>query len=207
MERSESAVTLGIDLVPTPGYPFPLRSEVTYRLTPDGLDVDLTTRNDGDRDAPYGVGFHTWLSPGPGPLDECLMSIDAQAWIRPDDRLLPVGVEAIPGPFDFRTARAVGSTELDDAFVDATFSDGRSWITLQGADGHTAATWMDESMPCWQVCTGDAVAAPGYRRAGLAAEPMTCIADAFRTGDDLIRLTPGQAHTVHWGLTLDPPRG
>jgi aldose 1-epimerase len=31
---------------------------------------------------------------------------------------------------------------------------------------------------------------------------MTCIADAFRTGDDLIRLGGGQEHTVRWGMRL-----
>jgi aldose 1-epimerase len=31
---------------------------------------------------------------------------------------------------------------------------------------------------------------------------MTCIADAFRTGDRLVRLSPGETHEVTWGLTL-----
>jgi len=61
---------------------------------------------------------------------------------------------------------------------------------------------MDGSLDAWQVCTGDAVTAPGYRRSGLAAEPMTCVADAFRTGDRLINLQPGQAHEVRWGACL-----
>ncbi len=202
--RTGSSVTLGLDLVATHGYPFPLRCEITYALGEGGLEVVLTTGNVGDTDAPYGAGFHPWLSPGPGAVDECALSIDAQQWIRTDDRLLPVAAEPIPEHFDFRTPRVLGDTEFDDAFVDATFRDGLSWIRLRGTDGHTAATWMDGSMTCWQVCTGDAVAAPDYRRAGLAAEPMTCIADAFRTGDNLIRLAPGEASTVRWGLTLIP---
>lgn len=201
VEHTDSLVTLSLDLVPTPGYPFALRSQITYELTDDGMVVTLTTRNLSDRTAPYGVGFHTWLSPGAAPLDECLVRVDADAWVRPDERLLPVGAEPIPRPFDFRTPRRLSDTELDDAYVDATFSDGRSWITLESPDGSTAATWMDESQTCWQVCTGDGVSPP-YRRAGLAAEPMTCIADAFRTGDRLIRLAPADAHTVRWGLAL-----
>jgi len=31
---------------------------------------------------------------------------------------------------------------------------------------------------------------------------MTCIADAFRTGDDLIRLEPGESRQLVWGLQL-----
>ncbi len=91
---------------------------------------------------------------------------------------------------------------LDDAFVDATYHDGLSWLRLTGSDGRTAAVWMHTSMTSWQLCTGDGIDPPDQRRRGLAAEPMTCVADAFRTGDDLIRLGSGREHTVRWGLRL-----
>ena len=80
--------------------------------------------------------------------------------------------------------------------------DGLSWIRLTGSDGRTAAVWMDESMDTWQVCTGDHLDAVGWRRTGLAAEPMSCIADAFRTGERLVHLEPGQTHEVTWGMAL-----
>jgi aldose 1-epimerase len=60
---------------------------------------------------------------------------------------------------------------------------------------------MDESQDVWQVCTGDHIS-PAYRRMGLAAEPMTCVADAFRTGERLVHLAPGERHGVRWGMTL-----
>ncbi len=201
-ESLPNKVTLRIDTVPTPGYPFPLSAAITYELTPGGLIVTLTTLNAGPVDAPYGAGFHPWLSPGPGALDDCLLSIDAPTWVATDDRLLPAGYEPVPPSLDFRQGRALGSATLDDAFVGATFADGRSWIRLTGSDGHTAATWTDQSMSCWQVCTGDEIGNPAYVRSGLAAEPMTCIADAFRTREGLIRLAPGEAHTARWGLEL-----
>ena len=80
--------------------------------------------------------------------------------------------------------------------------DGLSWIRLTGADGRTAAVWMDESMDTWQVCTGDHLDAVAWRRTGVAAEPMSCIADAFRTGERLVRLEPGATHEVTWGMAL-----
>lgn len=200
-EHSASTVTLTLDLVPTPGYPWPLHSSITYTLDDDGLGITLTTRNAGTSDAPYGTGFHPWLSPGDADLDECTLRIDATEHVTVDSRLLPTGVEPADGDWDFTTPRSLAGVALDDAFVSITRDDdGLSWIELAAPDGRTAAVWTDESMDTWQVCTGDGLV--GADRTGLAAEPMTCIADAFRTGDRLVRLTPGAEHVARWGIVL-----
>jgi aldose 1-epimerase len=196
-----ASVTLEHDLVPTEGYPFPLRVRVTYALSDAGLGVSVTTTNLGTRTAPYGIGFHPWLSPGDARVDECTLRVDAASRVSVDERLLPTGTEPVAGPYDLRTARALDGIALDDAFVDVLRdADGLSWIRLAAPDGRTAAMWMDRSMDTWQVCTGDGI--PGIERRGVAAEPMSCIADAFRTGERLIHLAPGASHTVTWGMTL-----
>lgn len=202
IERSDASVTLGLDVVPQPGYPFQLTARMTYALSDDGLTVTLATTNIGGRTAPYGAGFHPWLSTGGADLDDCTARIDAATRITTDDRLLPTGKEAVAGPFDLREPARMAGRDLDDAFVDVLRDDdGLSWIRLTGTDGRTAALWMDGSMDVWQVCSGDHVD-PAYRRMGLAAEPMTCYADAFVSGDRLIRLAPGDTHRVRWGMAL-----
>lgn len=200
-EHDSSSVTLAHDLVPHPGYPWALHCEITYTVSHDGLEVTLTTRNDSSADAPYGTGFHPWLSPGDATLDECTLRVDATQHVTIDERLLPTGVEPATGEWDFTEHRSLEGVALDDAFVGITRNAlGLSWIELSAPDGRTAAVWTDESMDTWQVCTGDGLERAD--RTGLAAEPMTCIADAFRTGDRLIRLTPGAEHSVRWGLVL-----
>ena len=59
------------------------------------------------------------------------------------------------------------------------------------------AVWVDESWPWLQVFTGDL---PDIRRRGLAVEPMTCPPQAFRTGEDVIRLEPGESWSGEWGI-------
>jgi len=200
-EHTASSVTLAHDLVPQPGYPWALHSEITYTVSHDGLEVTLTTRNESDEDAPYGTGFHPWLSPGGADLDECTLRIDAERHVTIDERLLPTGTEKADGAWDFTEHRSLAGVALDDAFVGITRNaKGLSWIELTAPDGRTAAVWTDESMDTWQVCTGDGIL--GAHRTGVAAEPMTCIADAFRTGQRLVRLAPEQEHTVRWGLVL-----
>ncbi len=197
------AATLSLRLAPSGGYPFDLLLRTTYRLTATGLHVQTTATNLGTATAPYGVGFHPWLSPGEGSIDDCTLRLDADTRVLVDDRLLPTGTEPVAGVYDLRAPRPVRGLDLDDAYVDVLRDeDGLSWMRLTGADGRTAAVWMDESMDTWQVCTGDHLAAARWCRTGVAAEPMSCIADAFRTGDRLVRLAPGASHEVTWGMSL-----
>ena len=49
-----------------------------------------------------------------------------------------------------------------------------------------------------QLFTGDPL--PDVARRSLAVEPMTCPPNAFRTGEDLIRLEPGASVTSAWGI-------
>lgn len=196
-----ASVTLRHDLVPTTAYPFPLRVDVTYELTDAGLTVRVSTTNLGGADAPYGIGFHPWLSPGDAAVDDCTLRVDAASRVTVDDRLLPTGTVPFAPEDDLRTPRSLAGLVLDDAFVDVPRDDaGLAWIVLASPDGHASAVWMDSSMDTWQVCTGDGI--DRIERRGVAAEPMSCIADAFRTGDRLVRLAPGATTTVTWGLTL-----
>ena len=198
---TDTSVTLEHDLVPTKGYPFPLRLRATYSLSEDGLHVRVVATNLGDADAPYGVGFHPWLSPGGAELDECTVRLDARTHVTVDERLLPTGTEPAAGDFDLVAPLSLRGIVLDDAFLDVVRdADGLSWIHLAGPDGRTAAVWMDDTMDTWQVCTGNDI--PGIMRRGVACEPMSCIADAFRTGERLVRLEPGASHTVRWGMRL-----
>ncbi|MBB2922966.1 aldose 1-epimerase family protein [Cellulomonas cellasea] len=198
---SDTSVTLEHEIVPTLGYPFPVRVRATYALTDEGLEVLVTATNLGQHAAPYGVGFHPWLSPGDAAVDDCTIQVDAATRVLVDDRLLPTGTAPLGPDDDMRTPRPLAGFALDDAFVDVVRDDdGLAWIKLASPDGQTSAVWMDDTMDTWQVCTGNDI--PGIMRRGVACEPMSCIADAFRTGERLVRLEPGASHTVRWGMRL-----
>ncbi len=201
VDETPSSVTLEHVVVPTTGYPWPVRLQVTYTLTGAGLRVSTDVTNLGTSTAPFGLGFHPWLSPGDGPVDETTLQVDAARHVTVDTRLLPTGTEALAGRYDLRAATPLRGIALDDAWVQPIRDeDGLTWARFGGADGRTVAMWADASFHAWQVCTGDLV--PPIKRRGVAIEPMTCIADAFRTGDDLIRLAPGESRELTWGLQL-----
>lgn len=202
--HEQHRVVLTTRLYPTPGYPFLLDVQVAYELGADGLTVTTTAANRGDGPCPYGFGQHPYLSPGNGSIDDCTLQLDAATRIRTDpDRQLPIGREPVTGTdHDFRRARRLGGQVLDDAFTDlARDADGRAWVRLASPSSGTVVCWVDAHHSCIQLYTGDTLA-PGRRRCGVAAEPMTCPPNALRNGESIIRLEPGASVTTAWGVRL-----
>ena len=63
--------------------------------------------------------------------------------------------------------------------------------------------WMDARYGYLMLFTGDPL--PDVARRSIAVEPMTCPPNAFRTGEALILLAPGQSFTSTWGLAPAEP--
>ena len=204
LEHDRARVLMGARLHPHPGYPFDLEVSVEYRLGGDGLTVTTTARNAGEIACPYGAGQHPYLSPGEGTIDECLLELSAATVISIDpERGLPTGRESLEGSeLDFRRPKKLGTAAIDSPFTDLERGeDGTARVRLRGRDGRTVELWVDSSHPVIELFTGDTLA-PARRRTGLAVEPMTCPPDAFRSGESLIRLEPGEIHSCSWGVGL-----
>nr|WP_277813353.1 hypothetical protein [Cellulosimicrobium sp. MM] len=166
---------------------------MTYSLDDAGLRVHVRTTNVGTATAPYGVGFHPWLS-ADGAEPRRVHAAPGRGDPRHDRRAAPADRHrARHRHFDLREPRLLAGVDLDDAYVDVLRDeDGLSWIRLTAPDGRTAAVWMDGSMDTWQVCTGDHVGDVAFRRTGVAAEPMSCVADAFRRASASSGSSPGR---------------
>jgi aldose 1-epimerase len=205
LERAPDRVLMGTRLHPLTGWPFPLDITIAYSLGDDGLTVETSLTNIGNRPCPVGWGQHPYLSAGPGwKVDECRLHLGAATRILTDpDRQLPTGTEAISGTDrDFRAPRMLGSARLDDAFTDLERDrDGLAWVTLSSPDGHAVELWCDRTYGVIQLYSGDTLAPP-RRRLALAAEPMTCPPNALQSGEGIIHLGPGQSHSGRWGVRL-----
>jgi aldose 1-epimerase len=200
-EREADRVLLEHVLHPQPGYPFSLTVEVEYALAADGLSVRTTATNIGVDACPYGAGVHPYLTVGTPSVDAAILTSPGATVIRSDDRGLPVGTDRVERtPFDFRRARAIAATTLDHAFTDLERGDdGLARVELRHPDGSGVVLWVDEGYRYLMLFTGDPL--PDVGRRSLAVEPMTCPPNAFRTGESLVRLEPGETHTARWGLT------
>lgn len=198
---SPSRLTLRTVLYPSTGYPFHLVVDVSYALDAvDGLRTAVTARNQGDQDLPYGVCPHPYLVAGPSPLDDWTLELSAATALEVSpDRLLPTGTAPIPSGsrLDFSAGRRIGTVQLDDAVTDLVRQDDVATVRVQDPGGTGVEIAFDGRCPWVQVHTADRPEPENDRR-GLAVEPMTCPPDAFRTGTDLVRLSPGGEHTASW---------
>ncbi|HEY0169297.1 MAG TPA: aldose 1-epimerase family protein [Jatrophihabitans sp.] len=191
-----SSVTLAHDLAPQTGYPFELRLEISYRLDADtGLLVSTAVTNTGRSAAPFGAGFHPYLDLADHELDTAELLVPAGAVLEADERQIPIGRRPVEGtPFDLRTIRPIGDLRLDHGFAELTGS-----AALLRTERRAVQIRWDAAYQYLQVFTPPFIT-PG--RNAVAIEPMSCPANAFNSGQGLIRLEPGQQWAGSWGVGL-----
>ncbi|MDN5764710.1 MAG: aldose 1-epimerase family protein [Humibacillus sp.] len=209
LEHDSDHVVMAATLFPLPGYPFMLDVRVSYHLDENGLRVTTGATNLGDQPAPYASGQHPYLSPGVGTVDDCTLQLQADTRILTDpQRQLPTGREQVGGTaYDFRASKKIGNLEIDDAFTDLHRDEqGRAWVHLETDDGRAISLWVDEAYPVIEIYTGDTLA-PDRRRRGLGTEPMTGPPNALQSGDDVIRLEPGDSVSASWGVIMTERNG
>ncbi len=97
---------------------------IEYRLGREGLAVTTEARNTGDRPAPFGIGFHPYVTVGARNIDKARLLIPARRRLVTNQRGLPTGEEDVAGSeFDFFVQRLIGPTVLDTGYTDLVRSE------------------------------------------------------------------------------------
>ncbi|RRQ28173.1 aldose epimerase [Rhodococcus sp. Eu-32] len=206
VDHSDSRVEQSVDVGLHKGWPYRITLTVTHELTDDGLVVTASATNAGDVDAPFGMGFHSFVRVGDVPLDECTLELSAGTRLQLEpDRMLPHGpsVPTAGTDYDFTTAKSLKDVWLDTPFsAEVPDEDGKARHVLSGPDGAATVLWTDREFDWIQVFTADPKNDQAYpdRGRALAIEPMTCPPDAFNSGIDLLVLEPGKSWTGSWGM-------
>ena len=200
---TKDSIVLRRRLEAQPAYPWDLDLEVAYtEISTQGLRVTTQATNRSSEPAPFGIGFHPYVTVGTERVDDAHLTIPAEERLVVDEQALPTGSERVSGTnLDFTDPRSIGPTRMDTAFTglrrDAA---GRTSIRLERPDGERAVeVWMDEDYRYVMVYTGDTLEPASRRRQGIAVEPMTCPPNTLRTGTDVIRLEPLASWSADWG--------
>ncbi|MDP5185025.1 aldose 1-epimerase family protein [Blastococcus sp. BMG 814] len=201
LAEADGSVTVGTTVEPQPGYPFRLAVAVDHVLSADRLTSTLRVRNTGDRPAPFGAGFHPYLSVGEvddGGIGEAELTLPARTELVLDGGL-PTGERR---PYDGAVGR-IGECALDTPLTDLERDDDGWWhVRLRGSAGELTVS-ADAAWPWLQVYTGDTLP-EGQRRRSLAVEPMTCPPNALADDVDLQVLEPGAEWAGTWSLAWTP---
>ncbi|WP_300344403.1 galactose mutarotase [Nesterenkonia sp.] len=190
--QKDNEVHLAGVLPPSEGYPFRLEVSLVYRVAGHlGLTATLSTRfapaaEDGAEpgtSAPFGVGFHPYLTADDAPLKACRLRLPASTVAQTQANGRVTGRQPVSGDLDLTDGPLLAGLRIDHAYTDLP-QEGWSAELQHGPSGLVVR--MISDTPWAQVYTGDRIS-----RAGVAVEPMTCPPDAFNSGEDLMTLTAG----------------
>ncbi|MGQ7272792.1 aldose 1-epimerase [Marinobacter sp. V034] len=179
-----------------PEYPFNIHLEATFRLTAECLSLTLEAQNVGNSDAPFGCGWHPYLLPPSGNIDDCLVSLPHRCAIAVDSRLIPLpGEQAYVSlsdeTDDFCTkAKVIGPQNIDQCYTGpATGEWLRSWLYDPVADVRLE---IQQERGVVHIYTSHSL--PTRQREGLAVEPNEFIPNAFNRPElvEDVRLEAGQ---------------
>ena len=198
LDHSDERLVLGADVVPQTGYPFHLRTRVTYTLRPDGLHVEHHVENVGAKPAPVALGVHPYLQISGVATEDLVVRSTGTTTLVLDERNIPIDEVPVAGANDLRGGRRLGDATLDNGYRGLERdAEGRAHHTLTAPDGRRLDLWQGEGFRWVQVFTTDRY--PGQPLA-VAIEPMTAPANAFVTGTDLDTLPAGDVLVREWGL-------
>jgi aldose 1-epimerase len=213
--RADDAVTLGAFIPPQHGWPFALETQVTYALTPDGIEVTHSATNVGSRPAPFGVGAHPYLRVGETPVEQLRLTAPVASYFEVDGVLNPTAESPVEGtPSDLRHGPLVGDLDLDTAYGSLTHAApvagagggvGRgdsAW--LEAPDGARTTLWQNLDWGYLQVFTTPIFPRADGLGVAVAVEPMTAPPDALNSGQGLVWIEPGAGWQGSWGLRYTP---
>jgi aldose 1-epimerase len=199
-EQTGSKVTLGTLLDSPAGYPYSVDIEIAYELDEFGLTCSLSARNESDTAAPFVIGFHPYFTVG-NP-DMATLLIPAESFYTQDGNKIPAEKTAVAGTsFDFRSARSLANTKLDDYFTDLTTKEGEAVSRLE-TSGWTIELRQSAQLSHLVVYLTHEYDAAGRKVTAIALEPASAPANALNSKDGLHYIEPAASFTGSWKVRL-----
>ena len=144
--------------------------------------------------------MHPYLTVGTETVDTVVLRAPGRTVLHTDERGVPVGAAPSRAPSRLPPAEADRRDEARQRLhrPRARRRRARARRASDPDDEAALSLWLDESYRYLELFTGDPL--PSVNRRSLAVEPMTCPPNAFRSGEGLLVLEPGESTTGVWGI-------
>lgn len=167
------------------GYPFHLHSIITITLSTKKLTIEISAKNNGNQNLPYGAGWHPYITTGKT-IDDCTLNI-------PSNHIMELSDTSVMIP----TGKIIETTvpkgeKLETTTFDTCFTPLISHETIF----ENIHLFQDKTMNFLQIYTPE-------QRTSIAIEPMSCAPNAFNNGMGLISLAPHQSVMHTFGIFID----
>lgn len=178
-----------------PGYPFPYTLRLKYDFRPGEMTCTTEATNEGTGPMPFGDGWHPYFTLGE-PADELLLELPAKDYLLTDERMIPT--RQMKDIHAFHVLEPIAGHAFDTGFL---LSPDESMATtrLHSRFNRVTLEMWQQTGPRKYNCLQ--VFVPPHRQS-VALEPMTCAADAFNNGIELIILEPGERFSASYGVRL-----
>lgn len=186
MEETEGSVILSHDFKGDfPGFPFSFLTRIQYDLSASKCAVKISVSNTGEIAMPLGIGWHPYFRLQKQ-INELYLQLPACKHLVADGRMIPTGRKNAFSAF--QNQQLIGNKTFDDAFEFMGKQNFYETCLTDKASGRTIIVEQDAGFKYLQAYT------PPDRNS-IALEPMTCPANAFNSGEGLIKLLPGETYS------------
>ena len=162
-------------------FPFPFSIDIEYELKKNELSCKTIATNTGDREMPFGFGWHPYFKIGDS-VNNLKLKIPEVEEIQVNERLIPTGDSN--GFSKFKELQSIDTTEFDTGFI--LFGGSNQVELLNKEMGVGINVILKEGYDYLQIYT------PPNRKT-IAIEPMTCEANALNSHKGLKILRPKES--------------
>ncbi len=171
------------ELVNSEGFPFTYAIDLTYILTKNSLDLNVSVKNTDSKTFPFTIGWHPYFNSAD--LFKSVVHFKSQKKYIFDKRNITQGIEEITIDRTFL---------IEDKTLDDCFELNLNEIGFE-TPNYTIVLSSDEKNNFLQLYT------PPHPNT-IAIEPTTGISNSFNNGEGLKRLKPNETYHINWNLKL-----
>lgn len=197
--HEQHRVSLGYDLLPTDGYPYQLRLEVTYALDDTGLTISDQVTNTGGDVAPFALAHHPYFALGEAAVTDVSVEMPARGMMTRTEKLIPVSETDFGAP-----GITISPARKDDTYrID--FQGGEIATSTLHTPAGVIEIWQESAWPWLHVYQGDDFPSVVGTQPVVALEVHTAVPNGLNWPGQLIRLAGGETWSADWGIRFTAP--